>query len=248
MLALHAFAVAVTVLCVVAGWWQYDVYGREQADERADRSTATPVQLTDALAVDGVIGADQVGARVVADGQYVATDQQLLVSGREHDGRLGFWVLSPLLVDAAAVDPAALLVVRGWTEQPVLPPVPTGPVSVTAVLQPGDELDGQQRSVPGPGRVIGSIRLPTLVNELPYRLYPAYALRTDQEPVDPQSLAVVSPPQPDASWTTGLTNLAYALQWWVFGAFALFMWWRMCTDAVRVQRGRPEARTPVLTS
>ena len=248
MLALHAFAVAVTVLCVVAGWWQYDVYDREQADERADRSTVTPVQLTEALAVDGVIDTDQVGARVVADGQYVEADQQLLVSGREHDGRTGFWVLSPLLVDAAAADRAALLVVRGWTEQPVLPPVPTGPVSVTAVLQPGDDHDGLERSVPGPDRVIGSIRIPALVNELPYRLYPAYALRTEQAPADKQALAVVSPPEPEASWTTGLTNLAYALQWWVFGAFALFMWWRMCTDSVRGQRGRPEARTPVLTS
>ncbi|MDX6278703.1 MAG: surfeit locus 1 family protein, partial [Nocardioidaceae bacterium] len=28
----------------------------------------------------------------------------------------------------------------------------------------------------------------------------------------------------------------YALQWWVFGAFALFMWWRMCTETVAASR------------
>ncbi len=248
MLALHAFAVAVTVLCVVAGLWQYGVYETEQTNDRADRSTRTPVPLTQALTIDGVIGTDQVGARVVASGRYAATDQQLLVSGRERDGRTGYWVLSPLLVDAETADAAALLVVRGWTEQPVLPPVPTGPVAVTAALQPGDDLDELEPSVPGSDRVIGSVRIPALVNELPYRLYPAYALRTDQVPDDPEPLGAVTLPPPDASWTTGLTNLAYALQWWVFGAFALFMWWRMCTDAVRAKRRTPQTRTPVLTS
>jgi len=31
---------------------------------------------------------------------------------------------------------------------------------------------------------------------------------------------------------TGLTwrNAAYALQWWVFGLFAAYMWWRMVRD------------------
>lgn len=247
MLALHAFAVAVTVLCVVAGLWQYGSYDTEQAVERADRSSRPPVPLSEALRVDGVISTDQVGARIVADGQYAPADQQLLVSGREQDGRTGYWVLSPLLVDVAAAEGAALLVVRGWTPQPVLPAVPTGPVSVTAALQPGDDLDRLEQSVPGANRVIGSVRIPTLINELPYRLYPAYGLRTDQSPTDPQPLSPVTPPEPGASWTTGLTNLAYALQWWAFGAFASFMWWRVCTDAVRARRGRPETRTPVLT-
>lgn len=247
MLALHVFAVAVTALCVVAGWWQYSVYDAEQVRERADRSGVQPVPLAEALAVDGVVGSDQMGARVVADGEYAPADQQLLVSGREQDGRSGYWVLSPLLVDQATAGPAALLVVRGWTAQPELPPVPTGPVQVTAALLPDDDLDQREESVPeGSDRVIGQVRVPALVNELPYPLYPAHAVRTDQAPTDPQPLTTVTIPPPDASWTTGLTNLAYALQWWVFGAFTLFMWWRMCADQVR-PRGRVRTREPVLT-
>ena len=37
-------------------------------------------------------------------------------------------------------------------------------------------------------------------------------------------------------------NLAYALQWWVFGLFAAFMWWRMATDAVDVETDVETAR------
>jgi surfeit locus 1 family protein len=34
----------------------------------------------------------------------------------------------------------------------------------------------------------------------------------------------------------GLKNLAYAMQWWVFGIFAGFMWWRMCTETIAARR------------
>ena len=37
---------------------------------------------------------------------------------------------------------------------------------------------------------------------------------------------------------TGLRNLAYALQWWVFGAFALYMWWRMSTESVAAAKAK----------
>ncbi len=30
---------------------------------------------------------------------------------------------------------------------------------------------------------------------------------------------------------TGLKNLLYAIEWWIFGAFAVFIWWRWRRDA-----------------
>jgi surfeit locus 1 family protein len=39
---------------------------------------------------------------------------------------------------------------------------------------------------------------------------------------------------PDTSFTTGLRNLMYALQWWVFGGFVVFMWWRILREDARV--------------
>jgi cytochrome oxidase assembly protein ShyY1 len=81
--------------------------------------------------------------------------------------------------------------------------------------------------------VVDAVRLPSLVNELPYRLYPAYGLRTDEQPAPDDGLAPVSPPASETSWRTGARSLAYALQWWLFAAFAVFMWWRILSDRLR---------------
>jgi hypothetical protein len=44
---------------------------------------------------------------------------------------------------------------------------------------------------------------------------------------------------PKASTFTGLRNLLYAVEWWVFGGFAVFLWWRWCRDELERQRLRP---------
>jgi cytochrome oxidase assembly protein ShyY1 len=239
MLGVHAFAIAATVGCLVAGYWQFDAYRLEQAAERTDRSGAAPVPLSDVLTPDDALRGDLVGRRVLASGQYAPPDQQLLVAGREHEGRDGWWVLSPLLTD----DDTALLVVRGWTDEQTPPPLPAGRVTVTASLQPGEDASAGARTTPEPGDpVVDLVRLQSLVNVLPYRLYPAYGIRADQTPPAADSLQQVAAPVPEPSWTTGSRNLAYALQWWLFAAFTLFMWWRVLAD--RLRSPSPEAATP----
>ena len=37
-------------------------------------------------------------------------------------------------------------------------------------------------------------------------------------------------PPPDLPSGLTLRNAAYALQWWVFAAFGLWMWWKMVRD------------------
>jgi cytochrome oxidase assembly protein ShyY1 len=240
MLGVHAFAIAATLTCVVAGYWQFDAYRLEQAAERADRSGTAPVPLREVLSPDDGLRGDLVGRRVVASGEYAPADQQLLVAGREHDGQDGWWVLSPLLTDGDT----ALLVVRGWTDTQTPPPLPAGRVTVTASLQPGEDASNGARTTPEPGDpVVDLVRLQSLVNVLPYRLYPAYGIRTDETPPPAASLQQVSAPTPAPSWTTGSRNLAYALQWWLFAAFTLFMWWRVVVDRLRASPAR-EAGAP----
>ena len=118
--------------------------------------------------------------------------------------------------------------------------MPSGDVNLGVVLQPsqggGLPLDAD--------RVTTSITTPSLVNELPYRLWSGYGLVQEWtafagsgDPT-PGFGAPVDPPDPDVSWTVGLKNLAYALQWWVFAVFAVALWWRMCRDQVEEARER----------
>jgi surfeit locus 1 family protein len=53
-------------------------------------------------------------------------------------------------------------------------------------------------------------------------------------------LTQAQPPNlPGADASTALRNLLYALQWWVFAAFVVFMWWRWLAEDV-LSRREPE--------
>ncbi|MFY0409594.1 SURF1 family protein [Solicola sp. PLA-1-18] len=231
MVGLHVFAVAALVFCVLMGLWQLGVYDSRQASERADRQEVPTVPLDEALGPDEAFTNTANHRPVTVAGTYGPSDTQVWVSGREQDGREGYWLLAPVLTGGVGDDgrPHALVVVRGFaTQAGDPPPTPAGRVELRGVLEIGEARS--TAAEPGDGRTIDAVRLPLLANELPYDLYSGFAIVTSPEPAD--GLEAVPPPLPDASWTTGLTNLAYTLQWWVFGAFAVFMWWRMTRDAV----------------
>lgn len=232
LLGLHAFAAAAIAVCVVGGLWQLGVYDARQEHERADRQEVPTVPLGD-IWVPGQPFTPELNHRPVeVSGTFAPAEEQIWVSGREQDGRDGFWLVAPLVVDGGE---AALLVVRGFTPEVGDPPaVPEGAVTLHAVLEPGEgagaPIDDR--------RVVGTLRIPALLNEMPHPLYSGYAISTTESAAGGLPLAVT--PEPDVSWTVGLRNLAYSLQWWVFGLFALFMWWRMCTDQVAQARARRE--------
>ncbi|MDR7085500.1 cytochrome oxidase assembly protein ShyY1 [Aeromicrobium panaciterrae] len=223
LLGLHAFAAVALVACVVMGLWQLGVYDSRQEHERADSQTVPRVAL------DGLWGADdpfesRLNQRpVTIDGEFAPADEQIWVAGKVQDGRTGVWLLAPV-----KVGDAALAVVRGWAPAVTeFPDVPAGQVTIEATLQGGE---GGGAPFDPKTREIGAVRIPALTNELPYDLYSGFAISTTAEVSG--GLALADPPTKDVPWTTGLRNLAYALQWWVFGAFALFMWWRMTTESV----------------
>jgi len=41
----------------------------------------------------------------------------------------------------------------------------------------------------------------------------------------------------------GLQNLLYALQWWVFGILAIYIWWRWCQEQLHPREGDPADRS-----
>ncbi|AXT86415.1 hypothetical protein C6I20_15360 [Aeromicrobium sp. A1-2] len=231
LLGLHLFAVVALAFCVFMGLWQLGVYDSRQGHERADKQEVPRVALAGLWGPDEPFEARLNSRPVTAEGTFAPTSDQVWVTDKKQGGRTGAWLLAPFLVEGDH----ALLVVRGWAPAPTsLPEVPPGRISIDAVLQPGEA--GGAAYDPD-RREIGSVRIPALTNELPYDLFSGYAISTTT-PVS-GGLELVPVPKPgDVSWTVGLRNLAYALQWWVFGLFAVFMWWRMSTESVAATRAK----------
>lgn len=224
LLGLHLLLVAVLVGTGVAGWWQWQAWQAEQRQDAAARADRDPVPLADVLGADEPLANEDDGIPVEVTGTYAPDDEQLLVSGREVDGRSGSWVLTPLLVSGSD---SALLVVRGWTPEPEAPPPPPGEVRETGVLTPSEPGSGEVRA----DGTVDAVRVPALVDEVGTDLYDAFLVRTGD---GADGLVPVDPVAPDPGWSAGLRNLAYALQWWAFGLFGLFWWWRVCADRLSV--------------
>jgi cytochrome oxidase assembly protein ShyY1 len=162
------------------------------------------------------------------------------VSGREHEGTDGYWVVTPLT--SGEPDAPALPLVRGWvSEIDSAPAPPAGVAEVVAWLQP-TEGSGESDDDPADD-VLPQMRTADLIQHVDQDLYGAYgvvdadAVGTNAgtaglEPADLEQL-------PDAGRFTAIRNLLYALEWWVFGAFALFIWWRYVRDVTTAREPEP---------
>lgn len=231
LIGLHVLGVVAVAFCVVMGLWQLGTYDSRQENEQADKQVVPRVALTDLWSPDEPFDSTLNHRPVTIGGVFEPTAAQFWVTGKQQDGRDGSWLVAPLKVDGGET----MLVVRGWSpETGDFPEVPAGVVTFDAVIEPGE---GNAGAYDPDARTIGSIRIPTLINETPYDLYSGYAISTDAS--TSSGLDLVPPPQPgDVSWTVGMRNLAYTLQWWVFGLFAAFMWWRMTTETMAASEAK----------
>ncbi|WP_456695027.1 SURF1 family protein [Aeromicrobium sp. P5_D10] len=227
LVGLHIFAVAAVLFCIVMGLWQAGAYDDRQHDEQTEKRVV-PTVAFDGLWKPGSAFLKTFNHRpVTVVGEFAPTGDQFWVIDKSQGDRTGAWLMAPFMVRSSG---DALLILRGWAAEPgELPPAPQGDRKIKAVLEPGEKAGTPFDAA---SRTIGSVRIPALLNEVSYDLYSGFAISTDASISG--GLELVEPPQPDdVSWTEGLRNLAYALQWWVFGAFAAFMWWRMTVETAR---------------
>jgi cytochrome oxidase assembly protein ShyY1 len=202
------------------GLWQYDAWQAHRDAEARDLSGVAPVPLDDLMGSDDPFPAPDLGRPVEVSGDWL--DGGFWVADRELDGRAGYWAVTPLQTGDAAV-----LVVRGWAAEPdpdLL--AASGSAEVTGWLQPPE---GSLVTDDDPtDDVFPEIRVADAVQRVDLDLYSAYLV--SQEPADGLQAAELES-LPDPSRFTGVRNLLYAFEWWVFGAFAAFIWWRWRRDA-----------------
>lgn len=234
----HLLALLMVAAASGLGWWQWDSYQARRDAEAVDLTRVEPIPLAEAMGPDDPFPGEYVGQPVLVEGSWLP-EGTVYVSGREHEGRDGFWVVTPLAV-GAATDPA-LPVVLGWSPTvEEAPAAPTGPGAVTAWLQPTDgtgEADTDRTD-----DVVPQVRTADLIQHVDQDLYGAFGIAT--EPLDGLATAEVEQVT-EASAFTGLKNLLYGIEWFVFGGFAAFIWWRwsrdLATAAERTEEAAEEA-------
>ena len=234
------FAIAVSGVFVLLSQWQF---GRSTQPEVPTNPATEQVRpLTDTLQPGEFFHGTDADQMVSAEGSYDPA-KQLLVPGRLHDGKTGYWVVSafavdgaPALTGAAASPQTWIPVARGWVAEPgEAPAPPSGTLELTGRLLPSEApVPG---TAPKPGEAT-AVSVAELINYWEVSSYPGFVAATAEvaNGVDLSAAAVPGDllaldigPQPPAQQINWL-NLFYSLEWVVFAGFALFIWWRLVKD------------------
>ncbi|WP_232784577.1 SURF1 family protein [Carbonactinospora thermoautotrophica] len=227
-LAFHLLVLIVIPTFVSLGLWQLDrLHQRRERNQLIEANVhATPVPVDRLLAPGRPVPRQDEWRPVTTTGRYDPR-HQLLVRNRSLKGRAGFWVLTPLVTG----DGTALLVNRGWVplagtarEAPPVPEPPAGEVQVTGRVRRAEtpESTGRaERSGLPPGQVT-LVDVPRIAQDLPYPVYGGYVELADQRP--PAGDTPKQIPEPELSEGP---HLAYAVQWFLFAAFAPVGWFAL---------------------
>jgi cytochrome oxidase assembly protein ShyY1 len=244
LLPLHLLGVVATVAAVLLGLWQLEAWQAQRDAAARDLSSLAPVPLDEVLAPDQPFPSSAVGRPVELAGSWLP-GSTFYVTGRDLDGRSGSWAVTPVAVceePSACTGAPALLVVRGWVADPTdAPAPPEGEVALTGWLQPPE---GTGRPDPDPtDDRLPEVRIADAIQRVDQDLYGAYLIAENADPAAAaQGLEAVTPdslPEPDSS--TGLRNFLYGIQWFVFGGFAVFVWWRWARDELERLRASQRA-------
>lgn len=237
LLGAHLIALVCVGVAVGFGVWQYDAWKERRAAEQLDLTTAQPIGLDHALGPDDPFPGQRVGQPVRVGGTWLP-EGTVLIEGRETGaGNVGYWVVTPLT--HGGPEDSAVPVVRGWTaEQDDVPPPPEGEAELVGWLQP-PEGTGARDDDPTDD-VLPQLRVADLVQRVDNDLYAAYVVLDPEATTDlggtntgTADLAVAGLDQlPEVSTFTGLRNILYALEWFVFAGFAAFLWWRHVRDVL----------------
>ncbi|CAM3145756.1 SURF1-like protein [Stackebrandtia soli] len=213
-LGLTALALVLIAVCAFLGTWQYDRYeARAAVNDRMVEAQhdESPADVTSVVDVEEPPASDAAWTRVTATG-YFDEDGQILIRNRSVNGKTGYEVVTPLILD----DGRAVLVNRGWippsTEGalavPEVPSAPAGEITISGTVHPSEGERGEINTVEGVTQA-RSINIDLIAGTLSYPVLAGFI--TDDDPGDG---LVGIPVVAERSWQ----NFAYAYQWWLFAA------------------------------
>lgn len=219
-------ALAVAAGFAALGQWQLE---RSLASTAVDeRDTENPVPLTTVAEPQEVMTTEASGRLVTVVGEWVEGDD-LIVTGRlsgQSDGSSaagepGDWVIRHL----ETVDGASLAVAVGYGPVGLsIPNLPSGEATLTGRYVPSESPQVSDFEA-GERTAIAVAELINLWGE-PGPVYSGYVVLADA----PAGLATIAAPPPEVDPELNLLNLFYAIEWVIFGGFAVYLWWRLVRD------------------
>ncbi|MEV5412031.1 SURF1 family protein [Thermopolyspora sp. NPDC052614] len=246
-LAFHLLVLLVIPSFFLLGQWQFGRYETRSANQARTQANlaAEPVPLDRLTTVGGTVGDEIKFRAVTVSGRYDPA-HELLVRRRPLDGRLGYYVLTPLITGEGQ----AVLVNRGWVgmgataeARPDVPAPTAGEVTVRGRLRPAETEENSgitdRKGLPA-GQIL-LINTPELAKSLPYRLYGGYVQLGSQQPPAATAPTPVPDPEPDGG---GGLNLAYSVQWWLFIGIAIGGWFVLIRREARDRKAAAEKSTP----
>ncbi len=236
------FLLAVVVLAYLAtqlGQWQFHRLDERKHENSVVRTNLErpPVPLTDVLSTTAAPSPDDEWRRVTVHGTW-DDEHTIVLKYQTRDQAAGVDVVTPLVTGGGA----AVLVDRGWlstsnsgaSRPDNLPRTTTGEVTVTGWVRQ-DATGGATRVSDLSTRAISSGVLEKL---LPYPLYRGFL---DLSLESPAPAGTLSPTElPDDS--SNGPHFFYGLQWWFFGALAIFGFCYLAWDEFRQHRARRRSR------
>ncbi len=232
MTVLKQAAVLLAGLLAVAimaslGIWQLDKYHAQGTQHLRDRAAASPVTLQHVARPGHDASNDAFYHRVRFTGHYDNSLQQLLPANNDSPRRR---VVTGFILDSGG----AVAVLRGTTDSKTPPPAPSGRIQQTGIFLPSEGAGSSTRTGDKPT----TINLSALTQSWKPRLVGGF-VTLDGGQAHSQSLTPAQVEFPPSSGR--LRNGAYALQWWVFAAFAVAMAIKMARDiGIRATQDDPD--------
>ncbi len=237
------FAVVVALLAWMAtqlGQWQF-----HRLDDRVESNAVVssnlelpPAPVAEVLSTGRSAGADAEWRRVTVHGTW-DDERTIVLKYQTRESESGVDVVTPLVTDSGA----AVLVDRGWlptansgATRPELPAATEGQVTVTGWVR--GNATGNATKVNGLAtRAVSSVRVAEVT---PYPLYRGFVDLAQESPAPTEELRPTELPDD----TSNGPHFFYGLQWWFFGALAVFGFCYLAWDELRQRRLRRGSERP----
>lgn len=237
-------ALGIAVAFAALAQWQAGIAVQSQQQEQVD--TESERSLASVTSFDQ--GVTDAGAGVVVrlGGRFVVDDFSV-VAPRENGGATGAWVVGNLVTDGPDAEPGAHLAVAiGWAATVADAERAAETLAAERPSAETREITGRYMPPEGPRvpdadedpltlRAMSPAALANIWSAVDGPVYSGYLVLHDDPGsaplLDAAGLAPIDSVAPLPADAVNWLNVFYALEWLVFGGFAIFFWYRLARDA-----------------